>query len=133
MQYLSEGDIMKAKPKHFIPRPEGAVSYPIAQTARLLLIFVHLQGNVGQHPVIVLSSPDPSGYVLVAPMSHNHPDGTPTRRASRYGLPVDPVKGESQVNVGYPKLIHQDNLRPNKPHAAMRYHDYVALKCDIRE
>ncbi|KJA26838.1 hypothetical protein HYPSUDRAFT_63609 [Hypholoma sublateritium FD-334 SS-4] len=111
-QYFNEGDIMKAKPKHFIPRPEGA-------------------GNVGQHPVIILTSPDPNGYVLVAPMSHNHPDGTPTRRASRYGLPVDPVKGESQVNVGHPKVIHQDNLRPNKPHAAMRYQDYLALKTDI--
>ncbi|KAF5318866.1 hypothetical protein D9619_010892 [Psilocybe cf. subviscida] len=112
--YLQEGDIMKAKPKHFIPRPEGS-------------------GNVGQHPVIVLTCPDAQGYVLVAPMSHNHPEGTPTTSASRYGLPVDPIKGESQVNIGHPKVIHQDNLRANKPHASMSYQDYLSLKSDICE
>jgi len=107
-----EGDIMKAKPKHFIPRPEGS-------------------GSVGQHPVIVLSYPDSQGYVLVAPMSHCHPEGTPTRSASRYGLPVDPVKGESRVNIGQPKVIHCENLRPNKPHASMGYGEYLALKADM--
>lgn len=95
------------------------------------LSLISQQGNVGQHPVIILTTPDPNGYVLVAPMSHNHPDGTPTTRASRYGLPVDPVKGESRVNIGYPKVIHHDNLRPNKPHASMTYRDYLALKADI--
>ncbi|PPQ75974.1 hypothetical protein CVT26_006094 [Gymnopilus dilepis] len=110
--FIKEGDIMKAKPKHFIPRPESV-------------------GSVGQHPVIVLTRPDAQGFVLVAPMSHNHPEGTPTRSASRYGLPVDPIKGESRVNVGQPKVVHQDNLRPNKPHTAMTYNNFAALKAEI--
>ncbi|KAF4616531.1 hypothetical protein D9613_008710 [Agrocybe pediades] len=109
---IKEGDIMKAKPKHFIPRPESV-------------------GSVGQHPVIVLTRPDPNGYVLVAPMSHNHPNGTPTRSASRYGLPVDPIKGESRVNVGQPKLIHETNLRANTPHTTMTFNNFAALKADI--
>jgi len=103
---------MKAKPKHFIPRPEGV-------------------GSVGQHPVVVLSRPDAAGYVLVTPMSHNHPDGTPTKNASRYGLPVDPVKGESRVNVGVPKLIHQDNLKANNPYVRMHQGNFLSLKTDI--
>ncbi|KAH9477501.1 hypothetical protein JR316_0009718, partial [Psilocybe cubensis] len=110
--FLKEGDIMKAKPKHFIPRPESV-------------------GSVGQHPVIVLTRPDSQGFVLVAPMSHNHPEGTPTRSASRYGLPVDPIKGESRVNVGQPKVVHQDNLRANKPYTTMAYNHFAALKAEI--
>lgn len=81
--------------------------------------------------MIVLSRPDAQGFVLVAPMSHNHPEGTPTRSASRYGLPVDPIKGESRVNVGQPKVVHQENLRPNKPHTAMSYNHFAALKAEI--
>jgi len=126
---VAEGDIMKAKPKHFIPRPEGVVScyYPFNSYCCLT---VH-QGGVGQHPVIVLSRPDDRGFVLVTPMSHSHPDGTPTRNASQYGLPLDPLKGESQVNVGRPKLIHQDNLKSNRPHVAMPYANFLLLQRDI--
>ncbi|CAA7270263.1 unnamed protein product [Cyclocybe aegerita] len=109
---IREGDIMKAKPKHFLPRPDGV-------------------GSVGQHPVIVLTPPDREGFLFVTPMSHSHPEGTPTKRGSLYGLPVDPLKGESRVNIGQPKLVHQDNLKANTPHVAMSYGDFVALKTDI--
>jgi len=111
---IQEGDILKAKPKHFIPRQEGV-------------------GNVGQHPVIALTPPNAAGYVLVALMSHCHPEGTPTRRASAYGLPIDPVKGESLVSVGQPQLIHQNDLKPNNPPMAMSWRDYMALKAEIMQ
>ncbi|KAF8816079.1 hypothetical protein BYT27DRAFT_7155081 [Phlegmacium glaucopus] len=106
------GDILKAKPKHFIPRQEGV-------------------GNIGLHPVIALTDPNAGGYVHVALMSHCHPEGTPTRRASLYGLPIDPVKGESEVSIGQPKLIHQNNLKQNNPPMAMSSRDYMALKTEI--
>ena len=64
-------------------------------------------------------------------MSHCHPEGTPTRRASAYGLPIDPVKGESLVSVGQPQLIHQNDLKPNNPPMAMSWRDYMALKTEI--
>ena len=65
-------------------------------------------------------------------MSHCHPAGTPTRRASAYGLPIDPVKGESSVSIGQPKLIHQSDLKLNNPPMAMAFRDYMALKAEIR-
>ena len=64
-------------------------------------------------------------------MSHCHPEGTPTRRASVYGLPIDPVKGESEVSIGQPKLIHQNDLKLNNPPMAMSLGDYMALKTEI--
>ena len=64
-------------------------------------------------------------------MSHCHPEGTPTRRASAYGLPIDPVKGESLVSVGQPQLIHQSDLKTNNPPMAMSWRDYMALKTEI--
>ena len=64
-------------------------------------------------------------------MSHCHPEGTPTRRASAYGLPIDPVKGESLVSVGQPQLIHQNDLKENNPPMAMSRRDYMALKTEI--
>ena len=64
-------------------------------------------------------------------MSHCHPEGTPTRRASAYGLPIDPVKGESLVSVGQPQLIHQNDLKENNPPMAMSRSNYMALKTEI--
>lgn len=96
-------------------------------------VLISGQGSIGQHPVIVLTPPNPDGFVFVTPMSHNHPEGTPTRCASTYGLPVDPVKGESRVNVGQPKLIHLSNLRANNPHTTMSMKHYKRLWDEICE
>ena len=126
------GDIMKAKPKYFEPRPAGSV--------RLLSTYIFicadplmLQGNVGQHPVIVLTSPDASGRVKIATMSHSHPNNPPTKPASMYGLPIDPVKGESTVNVGEPYQIHISFLRGNTPHTRMSPALFIQLKNEICE
>lgn len=81
--------------------------------------------------MIALTYPNADGYVLVALMSHCHPEGTPTRRASEYGLPIDPVKGESLVSIGQPQLIHRNDLKPNNPPMAMSLRNYIALKTEI--
>jgi len=65
-------------------------------------------------------------------MSHCHPEGTPTRRASAYSLPIDPVKGESLVSIGQPHLIHQSDLKSNNPPMSMSWRDYTALKTEIQ-
>ncbi|KAF8969238.1 hypothetical protein BDZ97DRAFT_272509 [Flammula alnicola] len=111
---IREGDIMKAKPKYFEPRPPGT-------------------GNIGQHPVIILTKPDAYGRVKVATMSHSHPDNPPTRPASMYGLPIDPNKGESAVSVGKPKIIHIGHLKPHTPYATMTARHFAALKAEIGE
>ncbi|KJA19489.1 hypothetical protein HYPSUDRAFT_69234 [Hypholoma sublateritium FD-334 SS-4] len=103
---------MKAKPKYFEPRPAGS-------------------GNVGQHPVIVLTNPDAYGRVKIATMSHSHPHNPPTKPASIYGLPIDPVKGESTVNVGEPYQIHISFLRANTPHTRMDLAHFIELKNEI--
>ncbi|PPQ85382.1 hypothetical protein CVT25_006413 [Psilocybe cyanescens] len=118
---VREGDIMKAKPKFFLPRPPGTT---------LETDFI-TQGNIGQHPVIVLTKPDAQGRVQVATMSHSHPNNPPTRPASLYGLPIDPKKGESTVSVGIPKLIHISNLKPNNPPTAMCPNNFAKLEAEI--
>jgi hypothetical protein len=66
-------------------------------------------------------------------MSHSHPHGPPTRPASWYGLPIDPVKGESTVSVGPPQRIHISFLRPHSPYARMCPTQFLELKKEIGE
>lgn len=89
------------------------------------------QGNIGQHPVIVLTNPDASGRVQITTMSHSHPNNPPTKPASTYGLPIDPLKGESTVNVGTPYTIHISFLRANVPHTRMHPVYFAELRNEI--
>lgn len=129
---VREGDIMKAKPKYFEPRPSGTVSTTTAVIYNAINPNIP-QGGIGQHPVIILTNPDIHGRVEVATMSHSHPHGPPTRPASWYGLPIDPVKGESTVSVGPPQRIHISFLRPHSPYARMCPAQFLELKKEIGE
>ncbi|KAF8150759.1 hypothetical protein B0H34DRAFT_730073 [Crassisporium funariophilum] len=110
--HVQPGDILKAKPKHFDPRPPGA-------------------GSVGQHPVVVLTAPDKHGKVQVVVMSHKHPGNPATRPASSFGLPIDPVKGESTVNVENTFKVHTNRLKGKDAQNMMEPSHLEALKKEI--
>ncbi|KAF8970445.1 hypothetical protein BDZ97DRAFT_1914736 [Flammula alnicola] len=109
---VKAGDIVKGRPKYF--------EYPMPKTK-----------HAGQHPLIALSEPDEHGWVKVAPMSHSHPMNPPTKPASTYGLPIDPIKGESHVNVAAPDRILLQHLKATN--TKMEPHHFQALKKEIHK
>ena len=66
-------------------------------------------------------------------MSHQHPDNPPQQPTSKYNLPMDPVKGEGTINIGWPSRIHFTKLKPTSTYATMNDTDLEALMADIRE
>jgi len=70
---------------------------------------------------------------MVASMSHQHPDNPPQRPTSTYNLPMDPIKGEGMINIGWPNRVHFSKLKQTKVQANMNDTDLVALMADIRE
>ncbi|KAF8149554.1 hypothetical protein B0H34DRAFT_191447 [Crassisporium funariophilum] len=112
---VEEGDIMKAKPKHFEPKKSGLA-------------------KVGEHMVVAVSNPDSAGKVLVAPLAHKHPENTPTKPTSTYGLPTG-HKGEGSISVGRPMVIAVDKLKPvnGLENPKMHPEHLEALKAEISE
>jgi len=70
---------------------------------------------------------------MVASMSHRHPDNPPQRPTSAYNLPMDPVKGEGTIDVGWPDVIHSSKLKHMVPSVTMNRSDLDALMAEIRE
>jgi len=69
---------------------------------------------------------------MVSTMSHQHPDNPPQQPTSRYNLPMDPVKGEGTVSIGWPIRIHFSKLKQMSAPTTMNDADLEALMADIR-
>jgi len=81
--------------------------------------------------VIILTEPDAEGKVKVTTISHKHPESTPQRPTSWYGLPEHPITGEGTISVGKPKVIHYHQLKPASPPARMSHEYFALLLADI--
>jgi len=125
---------MVAKPKNFQLRSRGTVCASLDQRCCVANRYTG-QSTIGQHPVVVLSSPDESGLVMVASMSHRHPGNPPQRPTSMYNLPtqIHPVEGEGTINIGWPNQIHFSKLKQTQTSApaTMSASDLEALMKDI--
>ena len=62
--------------------------------------------------VVAVSDVDDHNNVKVAMVSHNHPQGVPTKPAREYAdfHHADSTRGESFMDVGRPKTVHVSKL-----------------------
>lgn len=65
------------------------------------------------HPAIVVHHEPDTHHVHVAVLSHNHPGNPPTISSHALGMTGD----ETLINLGKPKVVHQNNLKPLGPPA----------------
>ena len=133
MSNIQPGAVMLAKPKHFHPLTGGTVSVSSFFVATCNANVRRCQRTIGHHPVVVLSTPNENGLVMIASMSHQHPGNPPQRPTSTYNLPMDPIKGEGTINVGWPSLIHFTRLKQTSAPLTMSRTDLAVLMGDIRE
>jgi len=98
-----------------------------------LQLVVYRQSTIGQHPVVVLNSPDENGLVMVASMSHRHPGNPPQQPTSMYNLPTQmhPIEGEGTISVGWPNIVHFSKLKRTQMSAIMNAYDLEALMTEI--
>ncbi|KAF8886260.1 hypothetical protein CPB84DRAFT_1964598, partial [Gymnopilus junonius] len=105
---VKEGEVVMVRPNHYEP-PEGKKGAP-------------------QHPAIVVGGPDAQNKVLVAQMSHVHPGNPPTKPANDYAdFPVHPVKGQSHIDVGPPKVIDASRAKGAKEDPKSLTHENLNL------
>jgi len=92
---VQEGDVILVRPKHLHP------------------VHPDTPKDVGRHPAIVVDgNPDAENKIKATLVSHHHPGNPPTKPAKEYGdFPDDPIKGESLVNVGPPKLVDVSQVK----------------------
>ena len=86
------------------------------------------QGKIGAHPAIVVSDPNASGQVKLAPVSNHPPEGRVTKPATDYGLTAGHVSMET------PKVAHVDNLKePSQDPKSISAQNLANLKSHISE
>jgi len=104
---VTPGKIFDAQHKHLDPQED------------------HWKGRDMQrlkHPVVVLTHPDPEGYVHVSQVSHDHPASFNPTPSTNYGLPAD-KKGEKESHVALnTKRVHYENLKHVSDKSALHGH-----------